>query len=183
MERDEAARRREEGVQAIGGDGAGGVPGAGLPAEANSVGGGGGGVEVGGWSGFGGQPQGVGQLHDFEVALGWGAGGGRIEGGEADGETGQEGEKLGLGFEGDGAGDGGERRQEAGELDGVAEAVVAADEDFAVFVGAAVPDPAQVIGQRGVVAACLVPALLDVVGNLPGRFMVAGARCRHPFLI
>jgi hypothetical protein len=24
---------------------------------------------------------------------------------------------------------------------------------------------------------------LDVVGNLPGRFMVAGARCRHPFLI
>jgi hypothetical protein len=22
---------------------------------------------------------------------------------------------------------------------------------------------------------------LDVVGNLPGRFMVAGARCRHPF--
>jgi hypothetical protein len=95
----------------------------------------------------------------------------------------QQREERRLDFEGDGAGGGGEGGEEADELDGVTEAVVAADEDIAVPERPAVPDPAQVVGQRGVVAPRRITSLENVIRNLPGRFMIAGARGRHPSLM
>ncbi len=162
---------------------AGGVPATGLRAETGGVGGCGFGVEVRGWGGFRGEAEGVGELHDFQVALGGRAGGGLVEGRETNGELGEEGEQFRLGFEGDDAGGGREGGEEAGELNGVAEAVIAADQDVAICVRPAVPDPAQVVGERGVVAACRVAGLLDVVCDVPGRFVVTRARCRHPAIL
>jgi hypothetical protein len=124
----------------------------------------------------------MGQFHDFEVALGRFGGVMLAEGNQAQrgGQGGEEWQKLGLDLDRDGGRPGGEGRQEAGELQRVAEAVVAADQHMAAFSGPAVPHPAAVIGLSGIIALRRVPGGEDVIGNGPGGFVITAAHRRHP---
>lgn len=172
-------KRGQQGVR----DGAFRIPAAGLPAEADGVCVGlRRGMKVARADGIGRQAQGMGEFHDLHVAFRGFGGRGGIEGDETvrPRGCGEKGKEFGLSFERDGRGAGAERGEVAGELDGVAEAVVAADEDVAAIEGAAVPHPAQVVG-FGRVVACGGIALGECfVGNAQGAVVVTGPHGRHP---
>jgi hypothetical protein len=77
-------------------------------------------------------------------------------------------------------GDPRERWQEARELDCIAEPVIATHEHFATGKAAAVPNPALMTGQSGVVTRRRIARREHLIADGPSRFMVAAAHGRQP---
>ena len=131
------------------------------------------------------QAQGVGQFHDLDVRFRRRQGAHGVErvhvepSGSPDligaGQGAQQRHEVRLRFHGEGAHPGAERREVAGELQRVTEAVVAADEHAAAVERAAVPDPTEMVGQRRVVRRGGIARGENGVAHGPGRREVAPA--------
>lgn len=101
------------------------------------------------------RPQRAAQLHDLDVALGRSVGPALIERDQAIGRgvVAQQRDQPWLNLQRERAGAAAQLGQEAEELDGVAKPVVAAHQHIAAVEGPPVPNPAQMVGQAGIVAA------------------------------
>ncbi len=166
------------------GDGARLIPAASLPAQADGAGIAlvGADMEVGRLEALWRQAEGMGELHDFEVAGGRLVGGGGLEWDEPvdAGIAGQQRQEGRLNLERCGGGQAPEGGEIAEELQGIAEAMVAAHENVLALEWPAVPDPAAVIGLGWIVPRGGITLGEDGVRDGPGGREIAVAHCGHP---